>query len=131
MTTSQIKLTDCARYYREMPHQKTSLDWLQAKTDPTTLMEFTGRYRREIKDRDNHTCVYCGQPAETLDHVIPKSKEGQTVEGNLVVACSGCNLRKGDKNVWEWYSQQPFYTSERWNRIKEITGYDHFTDQTH
>ena len=83
------------------------------------------RYRREIKDRDGHKCVYCGGDANTLDHLVSKSAGGPTTSDNLVTACASCNLRKGDKNVWEWYSQQPFYTSERWNRIKEITGYDH------
>jgi len=50
--------------------------------------------------RDRFCCQYCGQSFAvhdlTFDHVIPKSKGGQTTWGNVVAACSPCNLRKGN-----------------------------------
>ena len=45
MTTS-IKLTDVCRYYKDLPHQNTSLDWLQGKVAPNTVLEFTRRWRQ-------------------------------------------------------------------------------------
>src|SRR5687768_11233339 len=48
--------------------------------------------------RDRFTCQYCGSREElTFDHVIPRSKGGQTTWDNVVAACSPCNLRKGDR----------------------------------
>ena len=48
--------------------------------------------------RDRFTCQYCGAHEElTFDHVVPRSKGGQTVWENVVAACSPCNLRKADK----------------------------------
>ena len=35
----------------------------------------------------------------TLDHVIPKSKGGMDVMGNLRLACYGCNSARGNRNT--------------------------------
>ncbi|VAV93646.1 HNH endonuclease family protein [hydrothermal vent metagenome] len=48
--------------------------------------------------RDGFSCVYCGSGNElTFDHLIPRSKGGTTHWGNIVTACSPCNLRKGGR----------------------------------
>ncbi len=50
-------------------------------------------------------CAYCGcgvlRSDATLDHVVPVSKGGRTVLGNLVVACWPCNARKKDHVLGE------------------------------
>ena len=51
-----------------------------------------------IYKRDNNSCQYCGSTRHlTIDHIIPKSKGGSEEWTNLVVACSKCNTKKGDK----------------------------------
>lgn len=51
-----------------------------------------------IYKRDDNKCQYCGSTRHlTIDHVIPKSKGGSEDWDNLVVACSSCNTKKGDK----------------------------------
>ncbi len=46
--------------------------------------------------RDKFECQYCGSDDDlTFDHVIPRSKGGQTTWENVVTACSPCNLAKG------------------------------------
>lgn len=57
--------------------------------------------RRAIFARDKWKCVYCGGPAETIDHVIPRSKGGAHIWENVVAACARCNHKKGDKTVRE------------------------------
>jgi 5-methylcytosine-specific restriction endonuclease McrA len=51
--------------------------------------------------RDGFSCQYCGQrfptPDLTFDHVVPRSRGGKTTWGNVVTACSSCNLRKGNR----------------------------------
>ena len=54
--------------------------------------------RNLIYKRDKNKCQYCGATKSlTIDHVIPKSKGGEDTWENLVVACSSCNVKKGDK----------------------------------
>src|SRR5712691_9737345 len=59
--------------------------------------------RRALFARDGWRCVYCGTSGGrlTLDHVMPRSRGGDSVWENVVTACSPCNLRKGDRTLEE------------------------------
>ena len=59
--------------------------------------------RRALFARDGWKCVYCGQNGGrlTLDHVIPRSRGGESVWENVVTSCAPCNLRKGDRLLHE------------------------------
>jgi 5-methylcytosine-specific restriction endonuclease McrA len=55
--------------------------------------------RRALFARDNWRCVYCGTSAGrmTLDHVVPRSRGGDSVWENVVTSCAPCNLKKGNR----------------------------------
>ena len=53
--------------------------------------------RSNIFIRDFYTCQYCGNNAESIDHVIPKSKGGEHEWSNVVACCKKCTLTKADK----------------------------------
>lgn len=53
--------------------------------------------RRGVFARDEHRCQYCGARAETLDHVVPRSRGGGHTWENVVAACRPCNVRKADR----------------------------------
>ncbi len=55
--------------------------------------------RKACLERDGHICAYCGRPATTADHVIPKAAGGLDVLDNLVAACHECNSRKQDRLI--------------------------------
>ena len=69
--------------YRRIPHQTRALS------------------RKNILMRDRYTCQYCQQALNsgelTLDHVIPRSRGGETTWENLVACCNPCNNRKGNR----------------------------------
>jgi len=59
--------------------------------------------RRALFARDDWRCVYCGTSSGrlTLDHVVPRSRGGDSVWENVVTSCAPCNLRKGDRSLEE------------------------------
>src|SRR5438105_5539529 len=73
--------------YRRIPHQTRALS------------------RKNILMRDRYTCQYCMKTMSsgdlTLDHVIPRSRKGETTCENLVACCHPCNNRKGSRTPEE------------------------------
>jgi 5-methylcytosine-specific restriction endonuclease McrA len=58
------------------------------------------RFMRELTlVRDSYICVYCGRYADTVDHVVAKSKGGTDALINLVAACRRCNTLRGTSCV--------------------------------
>ena len=59
--------------------------------------------RRSIFYRDRFTCQYCGNETRslTLDHIVPRSKDGPHVWENVVSACIPCNHRKAGRTPRE------------------------------
>jgi hypothetical protein len=60
-------------------------------------------YRDLVEARAGGACEYCRllQAATGvtfhIEHVVPKSLNGQTVLSNLALSCPGCNLAKADR----------------------------------
>lgn len=50
--------------------------------------------------RDRHTCIYCGRHYHesklSRDHIIPLSKGGKDIWGNVGCCCKACNHAKAD-----------------------------------
>ncbi|MBZ5608669.1 MAG: HNH endonuclease [Acidobacteriia bacterium] len=73
--------------YRRIPHQTRALS------------------RKNILMRDRYTCQYCHRTMSsaelTLDHVVPRSRAGETTWENLVACCHPCNNRKGNRTPEE------------------------------
>jgi 5-methylcytosine-specific restriction endonuclease McrA len=57
--------------------------------------------KKNILRRDGYTCQYCSRRNDrlTVDHVVPRSRGGQTVWTNVVAACLRCNLLKGSRTL--------------------------------
>ncbi|MGH3131642.1 MAG: HNH endonuclease, partial [Gaiellaceae bacterium] len=59
--------------------------------------------RRALFARDGWRCAYCGTAGGrlTLDHVVPRSRGGESIWENVVTSCAPCNLRKGNRLLEE------------------------------
>ena len=55
--------------------------------------------RKAVLARDSWTCQYCGtsKPGLTVDHIVPRSRGGESVWENIVASCAPCNHRKGNQ----------------------------------
>jgi 5-methylcytosine-specific restriction endonuclease McrA len=78
--------------------RKMALKDANKKTD-----YYKGRFL--ILDRDGFRCAYCGRSSYSdnvelhVDHVLPRCKDGDDVAGNLITACSNCNVEKGGTSL--------------------------------
>lgn len=86
---------------------------MQARIDGTEFVPSRTariRFRQSIFKAWNWQCAYCGGTAESLDHVQPKAQGGLTVPRNLAPACLPCNRRKGHREVFSWWREQPYWS---------------------
>src|SRR5207302_4261592 len=59
--------------------------------------------KKNILRRDGYACQVCNRRGDclALDHVLPRSRGGETTWTNVVAACLKCNLRKGNRLLEE------------------------------
>ena len=76
--------------------------------------EATGSKRVRVYMRDQFRCQYCGErknPVElTLDHILPRSRGGNSLPINVVTCCLACNQRKGNRTPEE--ARMPLLTTQ-------------------
>ena len=82
---------------------------LKSYVRPARYPAFT---RFNVFLRDRFTCQYCGAKDDlTFDHLVPRSRGGETRWDNVVTACSPCDLRKGGAmphHVRMYPAQEPY-----------------------
>jgi 5-methylcytosine-specific restriction endonuclease McrA len=59
--------------------------------------------KKNVLIRDRFTCSYCGIYSKnlTVDHILPKSRGGETNFENCVASCKSCNSLKGSRTPRE------------------------------
>lgn len=71
-------------------------------TVPRSRVQFS---RDNVYRRDGFQCQYCGERFRkdelTFDHVLPRSRGGETNWTNIVTSCRPCNRAKGDRTPSE------------------------------
>lgn len=97
--------------------------------------------RRNLFKRDRMTCQYCGsKPGShelTIDHVLPRSKGGDTSWTNCVLACIDCNTKKGNKTPEQAgmklrkKPKQPRASSVRFDMLKPVKSWQAFLGEAY
>ena len=59
--------------------------------------------KKNVITRDGSQCAYCGKKKQslTIDHIIPRSRGGDTSFENCVASCKSCNYKKGNRTPKE------------------------------
>ena len=65
----------------------------------------------------NYTCVYCGGPADQVDHFVPISYRKDNSKTNLLAACWMCNLIAGNK-VFDTFDEKRFFILAQYEKPK-------------
>lgn len=63
---------------------------------------------RDEKFKLEARCAYCGKDANSLDHLIPRLRNGPDSADNLVPACRRCSSSKGGRDVLRWAESKGF-----------------------
>jgi 5-methylcytosine-specific restriction endonuclease McrA len=89
------------------------------KNDPRLTRTYK-KQRLAVLARDNYVCFYCGNDADTADHIIPIKEHGDPIDmQNMVACCRRCNSAKGARSEAVFLAQKatrhvfPSYTSPR------------------
>jgi 5-methylcytosine-specific restriction endonuclease McrA len=71
---------------------------VQGRQDPRLTRKYK-KARLLVLSRDGYTCAYCGQDADTVDHVQSIKSGGDPVSlENLIACCRRCNSSKGSRS---------------------------------
>lgn len=92
---------------RDLP-MPSVVRYLRSRRRHRTVSKFS---RDSVYARDRGRCQYCQEPLSrregTFDHILPKSRGGETRWENIVLACRPCNQRKGSRTPSEARMELP------------------------
>lgn len=120
------ELTPCTleRAWREVNRNRAV--WIDEHTIKLLYNPFTFPvYRKAALKRDHHTCMWCGDTATTVDHIVPSSKGGSDLPRNLLASCSECNSRRGNRSAFVYLREKADsvpYRSKLFYRIVKAYG---------
>ena len=75
---------------------------------------FTVKQWEQVKLYFSNHCAYCGkEDILHQEHFVSLSKGGEYTHNNIIPACKSCNSSKRDRDFFEWYPKQRFYSKKR------------------
>lgn len=78
-----------------------------------------------------YKCAYCDSNEKlTQDHFVPLTKGGEYTINNIIPACGRCNFSKHNKDFFEWYQKQFYYSKKREQKILKYLNYEGRNQQT-
>ena len=57
------------------------------------------QWRKSIHNFTESSCIYCGKPSESIDHILPRSRGGLSNTKNCVFSFHTFTLNRIDENT--------------------------------
>ncbi|MBW1989372.1 MAG: HNH endonuclease [Deltaproteobacteria bacterium] len=90
------------RRRKEEPFFSSGEQELRREKEKARDLRRTQWWKRRLAKGECHWCGKKFAPAElTMDHVVPISRGGRSVKGNVVPSCKACNTAKKHRLPWE------------------------------
>jgi 5-methylcytosine-specific restriction endonuclease McrA len=85
----------CMREY-QAKHRGTTLKAMRAREQARIAKQDDDQYLALVR---SDPCSYCGEPSDTLDHIVPRYVDDDDDWSNLTAACMRCNTGKGRNSL--------------------------------
>lgn len=109
------------RYHEENPHISFNATSRRRKKEENQGRGITKEQWFEMMCWFDWKCAYSNTPLtkerRTIDHIIPLNNMGINEPWNCVPCFDSYNYQKNTNDMEEWYSQQPYFSEERLQRI--------------
>lgn len=113
--SNQIKVNGIKYISIEAPEPKTK----RARKGKTTERD-NRKLKEKLFDACDGICLYTGEKLDRtkifeyeVDHIFPKSRDGPSIQDNLVLTTRSINKEKDNRTPWEWL----YPDSERWQQF--------------
>ena len=139
------KILEYQKQYRENNKDKISEYMKQYHATPQgQVVAFNSSCRRRTREQNQGNginkdkwlemmnyfdwkCAYSGQilskDTRTIDHVKPLNQGGEHEIWNVVPMYRSYNISKLDRDMFQWYKEQPYYSEDRLQKIYEWQEY--------
>lgn len=120
------KLNESENRWRKQNKDKVKLTHRRRRNKKKNVdSTLTFEQWEKIKKEFDYKCAYCGETVDTLeqDHFIPVSVGGEYTHNNIIPACRHCNASKNNRDFFNWYPKESFYSKQREQKILKYLNY--------
>ena len=107
VANNKEKIKEYGNEYRELCNLRSSNNYHLNRSH--TKDKSSSSKIIQLFDIQNYECIYCKvdiSGSKHIDHIIPLSKGGSNLITNLALSCPDCNLRKSNKNLYQFLEEE-------------------------